>query len=60
MWLTALPYIFQVIGWILNRYNANEETKKAFHALVQSAKNDGLIAVQAKDEFAKQKEELFK
>lgn len=60
MWLTALPYLVQIIGWILGRYNASKETMAAFQKLVQSAKDDGLIAVQAKDIFEEQRQELEK
>lgn len=56
--IALLPYAFQIIGWLLDKYNASEETKKRFMELVQSAKDDGLISVSAKDEFAKQKEKL--
>jgi hypothetical protein len=56
--LALLPYLFQLISFFLDRYKASEETKRRFIALVQSAKDDGLIAVQAKDEFERQKEKL--
>ena len=59
-WLAALPYVFQLLGWILSRYNASQDTMRAFQALVQASKDDGLISVNAKDEFKKQKDELDK
>lgn len=59
MWLTLLPYALQFIGWIFSKYNASEETQKKFMELVQASKNDGLIAVDAKDTFKKQKAEIL-
>lgn len=58
MWLAILPYAVQIIAWLLGRYADNKETIRKFQEFVQSAKDDGLIAVQAKDEFKRQEEEL--
>lgn len=59
-WLSILPYAVQLIAWVLGRVNASEETRKKFIEFVQSAKDDGLIAVQAKEIFQQQKEALKK
>jgi hypothetical protein len=59
-WLSLLPSAIQFVLWILGRVNASEETRKKFIAFVQSAKDDGLISVQAKETFQQQKEALEK
>lgn len=57
-WLLILPYAFQVIAWLLGKYNASVETKKAFLNLVEQAKLDPAISLKLKDDFDSMEAEL--
>lgn len=59
MWQLGLTVFLQLMGVILDYYKASNDTKRAFFALVQAVKDDGLISVKAHDEFERQKEVLL-
>lgn len=58
-WNILLPILFQVILFILQRVNASRDTVARFQALVQAAKDDGLISVQASDRFSSLHDKLM-
>lgn len=60
LFLTLLPTLLKFVGWILDKNNASEETKKKMYELIASTADDGLISVQAKDAFKAQKEKILK
>jgi len=62
MWATLtafLPFLFQLMSFVLDRVKASNDTKAKFLALLEAVKNDGLISVEAHDAFAKQRQELL-
>lgn len=46
------------ITWVMRLFGAEEQKVQEFIKRVQSAKDDGLVSVEAHDEFAKQDEKL--
>ena len=56
--LSILQIGMPVILWILDKFRVSKETKEAFIKKVQSAKDDGQVAIQQRDEFKRQDEEL--
>lgn len=57
-WLAALPYVFQVIGWILTRAKASKETQQAFLNLIEKCKDDPAISLRLKKDFKDMEAEL--
>jgi len=56
--LALLPTVLTVAKWIFEKIGANEETKKAFLKLVESAKNDPAICLKMKVDFKEMEDEL--
>ena len=53
-----LPTLLQFLGVILNKMDAGVQARAAYEALVQAAKDDGLISVDTKDIFQAQRDKL--
>lgn len=51
-WMAMIPYVFQILGFVLERVKANNDTIAAFKRLVDASQANGLISVQASDKFA--------
>lgn len=58
--LSIIQLVMPIILWVLNRFKISKEQQEAFIQKVQSAKDDALIGIQARDEFKRQDEELAK
>jgi len=56
--LSLLQIAMPVILWILDKFKVSKENQQAFINKVQSAKDDGKIAIDQRDEFNRQDEEL--
>ncbi len=52
--LSILSLLSPVVLWLLDLFKADKAKREAFIKFVQSAKDDGIISVEAKDEFARQ------
>lgn len=59
-WATFIPLALRLIDWLLGKAKASNETRNKMQELMKAIENDGLITVQAKDEFQKQMDELNK
>lgn len=57
-WLALLPYLLQLIGWMFDRYGANQATKQAFLDLISRSKEDPIIGLRLKNDFRDMEEEL--
>lgn len=60
IWQLGLTVFLQLLGVVLEWYSVSNDTKRQYLALVTAIKNDGLISVEAHDEFQKQKDQLTK
>jgi hypothetical protein len=58
--LSWLTFLVPIITWVMGKLKLSKESQEAFIKKVQSAKDDGLVAIQGRDEFRKQDEELAK
>lgn len=56
--LSLLSLLSPVVTWILDKFAVSQAKREQFIKFVQSAKDDGIIAVEAKDEFAQQDAKL--
>ena len=45
---TTIGLILQLLGWLLDRFNANAATKKAYLDLIEKAKDDPAISLTLK------------
>ena len=57
-WLLILPYAFQIISWLLGKYNASKATQQAFLDLIQKCKDDPAISLKLKNDFRDMEDEL--
>lgn len=57
-WLAVLPYVFQIIAFVLGRVDANQKMLDAFQALIEASHDNGKITVDTKDKFLNQKAAL--
>lgn len=56
--LAILPVALKLIGWILDKKQANDETMKAYLELIAAANKNGLVSIEMKDSFASMEEKL--
>ncbi len=57
-WLALLPTILQILGWLFDRYGANQATKQAFLDLIAKSKEDPAISLKLKNDFREMEQEL--
>lgn len=57
--LGLLPLILRIAGYIFDKADASEETRKQFLDLIAKGKDDALTPIQRKDELTKLKAELI-
>lgn len=50
-WSTILTIGLQIVGFVLTRVNASNDVVAKFKALVDSAKDSGLISIKQSDKF---------
>lgn len=55
-----LPVAFQLVALALKWFGAKQDTLEAFKNLIEKSHNEGLITVETKDVFLKQKEQMEK
>jgi hypothetical protein len=58
--LSILGILTPIITWIMGKFGMSKQSQEAFINKVQSAKDDGLVSVQQRDEFERQDAELLK
>lgn len=58
-WVALLPYVLQIVVFILQRVKASNDVILKFQAFVESTKNEGLISVAASDKFKTLHEQLM-
>lgn len=56
--LSLLSIAIPIIRWIFDIFKVDKAKQDAFIAKIQSAKDDSLISIEMKDEFARQDAEL--
>lgn len=58
--LSLLSVAIPIIRWIFDIFKVDKAKQEAFISKIQSAKDDSLISIKQKDEFARQDAELAK
>lgn len=56
--LSIISLVMPIILWIFDKFRVSKANQEAFIAKVQSAKDDGSVGIEQRDEFKKQDEEL--
>ncbi len=58
-WATWLPYLLQILAWVLGLVGASENTIQRYMELVESTQDDKLITIDVRNRFAAQREALL-